>query len=92
MRVFLGGAGNVLPRLFRYLSIGDFVSPFFYLEIIMTITNKPRISIKTSDECYIIRPSGAESPFDFVVIHANTVRQHGWKGAFEYECAHVREN
>ena len=35
MRVFLGGGGNEPPRLFRFLSIGDFVSPFFYLEIIM---------------------------------------------------------
>ena len=33
MRVFLGGAGNEPPRLFRFLSIGDNKSPFFYLEI-----------------------------------------------------------
>ena len=35
MRVFLGGAGNEPPRLFRFLSIGDNTSPRFYLEIIM---------------------------------------------------------
>jgi len=29
MRVFLGGAGNEPPRLFHFLSIGDFMSPFF---------------------------------------------------------------
>jgi hypothetical protein len=49
MRVFLGGAGNVLPRLFRYLSIGDFVSPFFYLEIIMRKTTQPSITLTTLD-------------------------------------------
>jgi hypothetical protein len=42
MRVFLGGVGNEPPRLFRFLSIGDFVSPFFYLEIIMLTKIKPR--------------------------------------------------
>jgi len=36
MRVFLGGAGNVLPRLFHFVSIGDNLSPFFYLEIFMS--------------------------------------------------------
>ena len=92
MRVFLGGVGNEPPRLFRFLSIGDFVSPFFYLEIIMQTKIKPRISIKTTDECYVIRPAGGASLFDFVVVHVNAVRKHGWKGALENECAYIRNN
>ena len=92
MRVFLGGVGNEPPRLFRFLSIGDIVSPFFYLEIIMQTQIKPRISIKTTDECYVIRPAGGASLFDFVVVHVNAVRRHGWKGALENECAYIRNN
>ena len=92
MRVFLGGVGNEPPRLFRFLSIGDIVSPFFYLEIIMQTQIKPRISIKTTDECYVIRPAGGASLFDFVVVHVNAVRKHGWKGALENECAYIRGN
>ena len=92
MRVFLGGVGNEPPRLFRFLSIGDFMSPFFYLEIIMQTKIKPRISIKTTDECYVIRPAGGASLFDFVVVHVNAVRKHGWKGALENECAYIRNN
>ena len=92
MRVFLGGVGNEPPRLFRFLSIGDFMSPFFYLEIIMQTKIKPRISIKTTDECYVIRPAGGASLFDFVVVHVNAVRRHGWKGALENECEYIRNN
>jgi hypothetical protein len=92
MRVFLGGAGNEPPRLFRFLSIGDNMSPFFYLEIIMQTKIKPRISIKTTNECYVVRPVGGASLFNFVVVHVNAVRKHGWKGALENECAYIRGN
>jgi hypothetical protein len=53
MRVFLGGVGNEPPRLFRFLSIGDFMSPFFYLEIIMRKTTQPSITI-TADDAHAI--------------------------------------
>jgi hypothetical protein len=49
MRVFLGGVGNEPPRLFRFLSIGDNTSPFFYLEIIMNKTTQPTITLTTLD-------------------------------------------
>jgi hypothetical protein len=60
MRVFLGGVGNEPPRLFRFLSIGDFVSPFFYLEIIMRKTTQPSITITTDDAHAIVRLEHAD--------------------------------
>jgi hypothetical protein len=76
MRVFLGGVGNEPPRLFRFLSIGDFVSPFFYLEIIMNKTTQPAITLTTLD---------AQALLDAIVRLENRSN-----GKIELEAGHYR--
>jgi hypothetical protein len=82
MRVFLGGAGNVLPRLFRYLSIGDIVSPFFYLEIIMKFAFIPKAQYRIGQ---LIKVHGKPMRVESYTHTGKNVTVHTLEGAPRFE-------